>query len=289
MYYIGSIICLPYDIVIHYGVKGQQWGVRNGPPYPLIRGDYHNRMRKRNRPEFRYRTPVAREVLSQYKKEQLSELKKLDHPMNDDDLYRINHPTPREDGHAYNCPNCAAAFELLCRGYDVQANPAQHGSNVGNIERFFVNGRLDCVSPDIEFPEAPKVPVPWDGDPRTRRKREKIWDKFYDARRQMYKNLEQQTTEHILSQGEAARGIIVVGWNASEDGSVRTTAFHAFNYRVENGSIMWYDTQSSGKCVGYPNMRVWSDYVDPRDVYIMRTDNLELSEHITSAVHSSRR
>lgn len=26
-----------YDVLEHYGVDGQQWGVRNGPPYPLSR------------------------------------------------------------------------------------------------------------------------------------------------------------------------------------------------------------------------------------------------------------
>lgn len=25
----------PYYILMHHGIKGQHWGVRNGPPYPL--------------------------------------------------------------------------------------------------------------------------------------------------------------------------------------------------------------------------------------------------------------
>lgn len=39
MYYIGSI---PYDedYLEHHGIKGQKWGVKNGPPYPLKGGDY---------------------------------------------------------------------------------------------------------------------------------------------------------------------------------------------------------------------------------------------------------
>ena len=24
----------------HHGIKGQEWGVRNGPPYPLDKDDY---------------------------------------------------------------------------------------------------------------------------------------------------------------------------------------------------------------------------------------------------------
>lgn len=28
----------PSDILIHEGIEGMKWGVRNGPPYPLTRG-----------------------------------------------------------------------------------------------------------------------------------------------------------------------------------------------------------------------------------------------------------
>ena len=34
MYYVGNIPAIESDIK-HHGIKGQQWGVRNGPPYPL--------------------------------------------------------------------------------------------------------------------------------------------------------------------------------------------------------------------------------------------------------------
>lgn len=27
------------DDLLHHGIKGQKWGVRNGPPYPLERGN----------------------------------------------------------------------------------------------------------------------------------------------------------------------------------------------------------------------------------------------------------
>lgn len=30
---------LGYNVLAHHGVKGQKWGVQNGPPYPLISGD----------------------------------------------------------------------------------------------------------------------------------------------------------------------------------------------------------------------------------------------------------
>lgn len=32
----------------HHGIKGQKWGKRNGPPYPLAGGD-HTKSKKKNK------------------------------------------------------------------------------------------------------------------------------------------------------------------------------------------------------------------------------------------------
>lgn len=288
MFFIGSIVCMPIDELRHYGIKGQKWGVRRGPPYPLEADDFRSRMRKRNKPDYNYRTPVGRDVLKRYPAEKISSLKRLEHPLREEDLRRINHPKNSEPGHAYNCPKCAAAFEMMCRGYDVQANPAQHGSNVGDIERFFKNGKLECMNKDAEFPKRPNCPFPYGKSLIPRKVREKIWDDYDKKVDKVYEDTTRRTEEYILHQGENARGIIVVGWADSFDFTSKATSFHAFNYRVEQGKIVWYDTQSWGKSTGFRETSSFMDNVDPRDVYIMRTDNLDLSERITSAVHSSR-
>ena len=36
------------DYIAHHGIKGQKWGVRNGPPYPLDASDHNARERKAN-------------------------------------------------------------------------------------------------------------------------------------------------------------------------------------------------------------------------------------------------
>jgi len=36
--------------IAHHGIKGQEWGVRNGPPYPLHKG--HTRQQKKNYKKF---------------------------------------------------------------------------------------------------------------------------------------------------------------------------------------------------------------------------------------------
>ena len=38
MYYDGIINKPPLDELYHHGIKGQKWGVKNGPPYPLDKG-----------------------------------------------------------------------------------------------------------------------------------------------------------------------------------------------------------------------------------------------------------
>ena len=38
------------DFLAHHGIKGQKWGVKNGPPYPLGYND-HNTAEKRANPK----------------------------------------------------------------------------------------------------------------------------------------------------------------------------------------------------------------------------------------------
>ena len=38
MYYDGIINKPSLDELYHHGIKGQKWGVKNGPPYPLDKG-----------------------------------------------------------------------------------------------------------------------------------------------------------------------------------------------------------------------------------------------------------
>ena len=34
------------DYIVHHGIKGQQWGVENGPPYPLDASDHSSSEKK---------------------------------------------------------------------------------------------------------------------------------------------------------------------------------------------------------------------------------------------------
>lgn len=336
------------DFLMHYGTPGMHWrqqgpGKRwqsqavyaQGRPNPdaNVRGnkvdtDTKKRMSTMNDLDFilsdRSNIPV-------YPKQKLSDLKRLNKPVDKSVRYEINHPSfekdadgyPNYDGRHCNCPNCAMAFEMTERGYDVIARPAEDGSNVGDIERFFQNKQLQSMGPTAgdlkkasklyeEYSNADKKYFDayhaWKSGnifsrPRlekekdaARRERDKVYDKYFDEADSIVNKVVDNTNKAILSQGPSARGIIVVGWADSDDitGPFRTTAYHAFNYKNENGKVKFYDVQSgrgnnlTGFTIDEAKDGFFQD-VDPRDVFIMRTDNAKVTERTMDAIYSPNR
>ena len=115
---------------------------------------------------------------------------------------------------------------------------------------------------------------------------------------QFYDNLERARDKaigdlrnEINSQGNGARGIIVVGWlmdSSDTEPMAPTTAYHALNYKVENGVAKLYDVQSRGGSRGTDNFgKLYG--CDPRELYLMRTDTLDIDESIAQTVYSRGR
>ena len=40
MEYYGNSFWAPTNTLSHHGIKGQKWGQKNGPPYPLKSSDH---------------------------------------------------------------------------------------------------------------------------------------------------------------------------------------------------------------------------------------------------------
>lgn len=328
----------------HYGIPGQEWGKRNGPPYPLSEAKAAKvRMNSYNKDGRMYGT-VSKDLLGKYPIESLSELRKRDKKTSIKQIRKeINHPEGEDlSGREFNCPNCAAAFEMVERGYDVCARPKQSGSNVENIESFFKGGKLEQTytikKDDLE--DLDRKSKAWrdasDKEWEVKRQVEstpewkalmdlywnkvdkglysqKKWDKEYEKIVKPIKEAEEanwdagdqhldtwrkvqdeaiaSTINTIKNQNDGARGIIVVGWEKDyTDLSKRTNSYHALNYKNENGTPVFYDSQSGREEKQNGRSTTdWLENVDPREIYIMRTDNLELSDEITKAVYSNRR
>ena len=73
-----------------------------------------------------------------------------------------------------------------------------------------------------------------------------------------------------------------------ENPNDRTTAYHAFNYKVEDGAVRFYDVEGRRSEHQNGNAGIDEDAIDPRELYIMRTDNLRLSPSCTRGVYSNR-
>lgn len=191
-----------------------------------------------------------------------------------------------DTGRQYNCPNCACAFEMVQRDYDVVARRAPDGSNVGDIERNFKGGHLLTAGVDWEDDPIRLAPTPKKKRDRLRyfRDLEKWGQELSQTRDKAIKGLRRTLEE----QGAGARGIIVVGW-LSEYSLAPTTDFHALNYKIDDdGVMMLYDTQSWRKCTGTYDLGMLYG-CDPRELHYMRTDNLDLDESITERVYSRGR
>lgn len=261
----------------HSGIKGQKWGVRNGPPYPLsVERNSKVRMNYIRDSKWIRTHQVPQSELERHPIEKISDLRRL--TKNDDitDVrWRVNAMKDNFIGRYYNCQNCAAAFDMIERGYNVCARPKQSGSNVGNIEDLYEGGHLSHCEMDKQLSD---------------------YEDAYQARREVGNKL----VSELLSQGTGARGILVVGQARDRDmeDTSQCSGFHAINYKVETenqgflkGSkpvVKIYDMQSGHDYYH----KGTSDYVtvffdsDPRDIYFMRTDNLEPSDLMTTAVYS---
>lgn len=310
-----AVINEDFNYLAHYGVPGQKWGVygghgrkyqnhavyaRGNPRYKNSK--YMQAAKDRmNQKHYFTDTPHENETADTLKNipvEDINDLKRLSGKENIKKVRsNINHPNDGTDkGRGYNCPNCALAFDMTERGYDVIARPKPYRSNVENVENFFINGKLTPVIPDDDPFDMMDSYNKWeqfnklkDADESIKKKdvdnaRKAYWDSINDA---AVKAID-KTNKLILRQGDGARGIIVQGFMVSDDPRERTTAYHAFNYKVENGKIRFYDVEGRNPIHQNGHAGLDEDAIDPRELYIMRTDNLELSPNCTEGVYSNR-
>lgn len=150
MLYLGNGIF--YDnYLCHHGIKGQRWGVKNGPPYPLsyttkrdaglgkrqgmskfisdVDNQYEESYLYRHNGKDRFMTPVdALQIMEESSPDYISipgrELGG-NHSWDDSD-FNIN--DMNEAGQSNNCAKCASAAMLRRRGYDVQPGRSAFGA-----------------------------------------------------------------------------------------------------------------------------------------------------------------
>ena len=182
--------------LIHSGIQGMKWGVKNGPPYPLskeknleIRKSRVHTQRETDEYEW-YTSKNSKAFANEPAFEKPNELDRKQEVIHsyeksiEDDLIKVN-PSRGESmiGGVFNCRNCATAFELRRRGYDVEARRRDDGSNAGGAEKYFKDGKFTRLKNSFDDDDFFKTPYkPPEGLFVTKKKRDEYenqyWRKF---------------------------------------------------------------------------------------------------------------
>jgi len=98
----------PSGVLVHHGIKGQKWGVQNGPPYPLDESDLSSAERKANTGE------VSGNSRSLVRNKSVSE-------MSDDELRKVTQRLRLENDYI-NALNASRGKSFLQKAADVSKN-----------------------------------------------------------------------------------------------------------------------------------------------------------------------
>lgn len=253
------------DYLVHHGIEGQRWGVRNGPPYPLSR--------KKNRKRIDgIKTGIGpiqtiktlKEIIVttrdknkwirlEGKPEQLNQLKRKHFQTTLEEDLQVTNPFKKKDGGTWNCANCAINMEMRRRGYDTVARRNDVGIFTSEMDKFFY---IDDNEP-MEFAL---------GDQRKREKDPDGYKKYYDKK----------LVKELSNYGTGARGYLSIKYQDEDAG-------HALFWEVENGKVKICDPQS-GK-TDASNVLLLAD----PDYYTwIRLDNKRIKPEITTMIRSNR-
>ncbi len=236
--YSGYYLLVPQkeDHLSHHGIKGQKWGVKHGPPYPLqqktgdlvsyavtkgvgLLTDLTVGAAKRGIAKAR----VSADDKRRSKNENIDKktgfhLKDPNKEYSDkDDISRINPGFAQarllaDKTTTNNCVYCTTAFELRKRGYDVRAKKADSGHGLDNLE---VDALWKLKTPKKQF----DVPRP---------------DVFTKAKRADRIKTYRDTIDWVKKQPDQ-RGNLAVHWGFSG---------HSMAYEIKGGKLTILDGQN---------------------------------------------
>ena len=289
------------EFIAHHGIKGQKWGVKNGPPYPL--DDATNRKVRMGRIHtksevgeyYRYDAKNSSLIRDQKKPEALKDLprKTKDYSMQEemDFVNPANELGHKHDiGRIFNCQNSAVALDMRLKGYDVEARRKSDGSNVGDIASYYKDGELTTAKTDVDIDGLEKIAEKY----RTRPDGflgDRIAKQYHEEYLKVHEKAYDQFIDELKQQSVGSKGIVVVGWrNFYDEPTVKTEWFHAYNYEIKKDDVYFYDAQASHATSQFTSKKAKQEQyyrsVDPREYSYMRTDNLQPSEKVTEAVVS---
>ena len=226
----------PY--IKHHGIKGQKWGVRNGPPYPLSESDKSKKeiQWSDSKKSSLLGKKMSREILNKVggytladsaieylinrglercsqgdRISSLDNLRRISQKPTIDSAVKKANPGYPQNGYVLNCSHCVIAYELRRRGYDVEATkrmePASENKNEDSV---FGKNTLTT---------------------QKNKKGKYESEKEYDNR------ILKELTAKLSSFGEGSRGCIAAYGRYGGVG-------HIFSWEIQNGKLRFIDPQA---------------------------------------------
>lgn len=131
------------DYLMHHGIKGQKWGVRNGPPYPLNQ-TAHNKVVKADQSA---KYGAKQQPTANAPKQSI--LKRKDRDYSEREDMKLINPLKGNE----NCVSCTMAYDLRRRGYDVTAGNDMTDLDIDDFIGMYKNTKLvDPVKLDRQIP-----------------------------------------------------------------------------------------------------------------------------------------
>lgn len=165
----------------HYGIKGQKWGVRNGPPYPLKESRKSRREKKFQDAVGGYGADMAKVLLAsaattavfagairlqarlnmvyernRHLNSNNSPIKQIKTPHSEDSdqesINKIGFNSGKPE-YRMNCTMCTTAYDLRRRGYDVKAETSFFGRTEKDVASWFKNTTKNDFSKTKSYSE----------------------------------------------------------------------------------------------------------------------------------------
>jgi hypothetical protein len=282
------------DYLMHHGIKGQKWGVKHGPPYPLDEKEHKSVVSGKGQktkdgipipvtPEMylaiqayrgiRKSVAKSKDKKIEKKFEEITNtkdpnakydkktgLKLKDKEMTEKEDLKAANPLRSNDQYTkntrYNCVYCSHAYELRRRGFDVMAKLSKDPVNTEEVFKVYPKAKPVIFDP-FEAYELDEKGRP-NGYVKTKN--------LLEARRRSGKaSNEIKKQFRQLASEEGSRGYLSIQWKHGGG--------HATTYFVKDGKVNIADPQS-GKILTF-NEEYLNKVVCG---FVIRTDNIKNSD-----------
>lgn len=157
----------------------------------------------------------------------LNDIPKQDPPKSrEENLNATNPRFMKESGYDHNCQFCTTAYEMRCRGYDVEASGRMQGGTTDDLNQWY--------EPDPKFDHNTEICDPDTAVAATN-------EYYQTGNTTIWAEQAQKLRKKMLTMPEGSRGDISVTWNPYTAGGA---GGHSMHFEIQNGDVIVRCAQS---------------------------------------------